>query len=131
MKGVKRIILGCVALLWYIATGTSSALSYSGLQHFTPTITAENGSCIQQVETPLERTMKVIYLNGKADLSQTVGQGETQQGNNGRVYLTSEADCPATSGTATAQITSNSHHQQYTPHMGTDYYVYALRKILR
>ncbi len=131
MKGVKRIILGCVALLWYIATGTSSILSFSGLQHFTPTNPTDDNSCIQQVETPLERTMKVIYLNGKADLNQTVGQGETQQGNNGRLYLASEADCPATSGTATDKISSNSHHQQFNRPLGTDYYVYTLRKILR
>ena len=131
MKGVKRIILSFIMLLCLIATGTQSALSHNDLRDVSHTLPTESSCSIQQVETPLERTMKVIYLNSKADLSQTVGQVETQEGNSGRIYLTNEADCFVTNGTVTAKIDSKTPHQQCDRRTGTDYYVYTLRRILR
>jgi len=128
MKIIKRVILSYLVLLCFMATSATSASSSSLVS---PTTHTENGSTIRQVESPFERTLKVIYLNSKADLSHVSSQMEDFQSNNERFCTADETDCSDTDGAVAAKIGSNTLHRQYEPYPGPDYYVYALRKILR
>lgn len=124
MKSVQKFILSTTLFLLCVIAGTHD-IHAETMEH-----SSSSASFYQQQETPFEKTMHFLYMNGIADLPQPPYSSEVSANTLYKPLFSPSSDSNNLYHTAISDSAAALNRQQTYSSAGIAYYIYTLRRIL-
>lgn len=125
MESVQKFILSTTIFLLFIIAGTMGAHTET-IENETIEKNTSSTAFYQQQETPFEKTIHFLYMNGIADLSQALYSSEISASVSNKPL----SDPNNLYNTTVIHTVAGLDRQYAFSFTGIEYYIYTLRRIL-